>query len=319
MKYNQLYESAKIALRDYLGLVPEESLLIVTDENKREIAYALHEAGKEMAYESFIVEMTARQVDGEEPPEQIAEMMKSVDVVVCPTTRSITHTEARRSASKVGVRVATMPGITEETMIRCLNNEYEKVASTTEKITNALKAGSTIRVISEIGTDITFSIKDRRVFMNTGFMRNIGETGNLPAGEVFVAPIEDSLNGTIVFDGSFGYFGLLKENVKVQIVNGVAVKFSGRSDTKNIQSYLKKIGDDALRIGEFGIGTNHTAVVTGNIVEDEKALGTVHFAFGNNVAMGGNIKIPIHLDGIVRYPTIFVEDKIIILLGHILI
>lgn len=319
MKNTELLEAARIALKEYLGLVPEESLLVVTDENKREIALAFHEAGKELAYESFLVEMKSRKVDGEEPPEQIAEMMKSVDVVVCPTTRSITHTEARRSASKVGVRVATMPGITEETMIRCLNKEYEKVAQTTEKVANALKEGSTIRVISEIGTDITFSIKDRRVYTNTGIIRHIGASGNLPAGEVFVAPIEDSLNGTIVFDGSFGYFGLLKENVKVQVENGYAIKFTGKSDARSIQSYLKKIGEEALRIGEFGIGTNHTAIVTGNIVEDEKALGTVHFAFGNNVSMGGKINIPLHLDGIVRYPTIFVEDKIIILLGHLLI
>lgn len=315
----QLKKAATLALRDYMGLANEETLLIVSDEGKREIGLALLEAGKKLAGEAFYVEMKARNNHGEEPPDTIAEMMKAVDVVVCPTTKSITHTNARRAASKLGVRVGTMPGIEIETMVRCLNADYEKIIELTHKVADSLKDASIIRVETKLGTDITMPVKNRRIISSTGVMRNIGESGNLPSGEVYLAPEEGQSNGVIYFDGSIGGVGLIKNPVKVNIKDGSATKFSSNDEGKELSRMLRNVGQEALAIGEFGIGTNYKATLCGKILEDEKVLGTIHIAFGNNRTMGGSINVPIHIDGIVKKPTVYVDNKIILKDGEIVI
>lgn len=315
----KLRKACEIALHDYMGLVPEESLLIVADWNQREIGLNLFEAGKEMTEEAFYIEMKPRGTNGQEPPEQVAELMKSVDVVVCPTTMSLTHTNARREASRLGVRVATMPGITEDTLVRCLSADYQTIVQTTKKVADVMKKATEMRVVTDQGTDITFSVKSRRILQSTGVMRNIGESGNLPSGEVYCAPKEGKTNGKIVFDGSFAGIGLLKTPIKVAIKAGYASKITGKTEAKKLTTILEENGKEAFAIGEFGIGTNHKAILTGEILEDEKILGTVHFAFGNNVTMGGTNNVGLHIDGIITEPTVYADDVMIMDKGKLLL
>ena len=102
----QLYSAAQIAVRDCMGSKPGERVLIVTDEPLRTIGYALWKAAKDLGTEVMIVEMLPRKTNGEEPPAEVAELMKMVDVVLCPTSKSLTHTDSRRAASAKGVRVS---------------------------------------------------------------------------------------------------------------------------------------------------------------------------------------------------------------------
>lgn len=315
----ELQKSSLIALRDYLGLKEEETLLIITDEIEREIGYSLYETGKKLCKEAVFVEMKSREMNGQEPPQQIAELMKMFDVVVCPTAKSLTHTNARREAVKVGARVATMPGIKKSTMVRCLSADAKKVVELTNSVKQALENAKVIRVISKNGTDVEMNIEGRKILPSTGVLRNKGESGNLPSGEVYLAPVEGSTNGIIVFDGSMAGIGILKNPVKVVVKDGYAEKISGKSEAKKFQKMLDKVGRDARAIAEFGIGTNYKAKIIGQILEDEKVLGTIHIAFGNNVSMGGNINVPIHLDGLVKKPTVLIDDVVIMESGVLLI
>jgi leucyl aminopeptidase (aminopeptidase T) len=315
----ELQKSSLIALRDYLGLQKEESLLIVSDEVKKEIGYSLFEIGKKLCKEAVYVEMKSREMNGEEPPHQIAEMMKMFDVVVCPTAKSLTHTNARREAVKAGARVATMPGISKSTMVRCLSADANKVIELTNSVKKALEGAKVIRVISKNGTDVEMNIEGRKILPSTGVLKNKGESGNLPSGEVYLAPVEGSTNGVIVFDGSMAGIGILKNPIKVIVENGYAEKISGKSEAKKFQKMLDKVGREARAIGEFGIGTNYKAKIIGQILEDEKVLGTIHIAFGNNISMGGNIDVPIHLDGLVKKPTVLIDDIVIMESGVLLL
>jgi len=315
----ELQKSSLIALRDYLGLKEEETLLIITDEIEREIGYSLYETGKKLCKEAVFVEMKSREMNGQEPPQQIAELMKMFDVVVCPTAKSLTHTNARREAVKVGARVATMPGIKKSTMVRCLSADAKKVVELTNSVKQALENAKVIRVISKNGTDVEMNIEGRKILPSTGVLRNKGESGNLPSGEVYLAPVEGSTNGIIVFDGSMAGIGILKNPIKVVVKDGYAEKISGKSEAKKFQKMLDKVGRDARAIAEFGIGTNYKAKIIGQILEDEKVLGTIHIAFGNNVSMGGNINVPIHLDGLVKKPTVLIDDVVIMESGVLLI
>lgn len=315
----KLLASSQVALKDYLGLKKEETLLIITDEIEKEIGQALFEVGKKLCNEAVYVEMKSREVNGQEPPHQIAELMKMFDVVVCPTAKSLTHTNARREAVKYGARVATMPGIKKSTMIRCLSANASKVVSITNSVKQALENAKVIRVISKNGTDVEMNIEGRKVIPSTGVLQNKGESGNLPSGEVYLAPVEGSSNGVIVFDGSLAGIGILKDPVKIKVKDGYAEKISGKSEAKKFEKMLDKVGRDARAVAEFGIGTNYKAKIIGQILEDEKVLGTIHIAFGNNISMGGTINVPIHLDGLVKKPTVLVDDVVIMENGVLLI
>lgn len=307
------------ALKDYMGLKSEETLLIITDETEREIAYSLLEEGKKLCKEAFLVEMKSREINGQEPPQQIAELMKMVDVVICPTQKSLTHTDARREAVKYGVRVATMPGIKIETMVRCLNADAEKVIELTKKIAEALRKTSEIRVVTEKGTDITMPMKDRQILESTGVLRNKGESGNLPSGEVYLAPWEDKSNGKIVIDGSMAGIGMLETPIKIEVINGYAEKIEGGKEALKLTELLDKAGREARAVAEFGIGTNYKAELIGEILEDEKVYGTIHIAFGNNKSMGGNISVGSHLDGLIKQPDVYFDGELIMQKGKLII
>ena len=174
-------------------------------------------------------------------------MMKSVDVVLCPTSTSLTHTASRRDAAEKGVRVGTMPGISVETMVRCLNADAEKIISMTKSVAEKMRLASYIRIVTEKGTDITMPMKDRKVLESTGVLRNKGDWGNLPSGEVYLAPWEDKSFGKVVIDGSMAGIGMLSEPITVEIKDGYAEKIEGGDDAKKLIALLDKPG----RIGKI--------------------------------------------------------------------
>ncbi|MBP7496604.1 MAG: aminopeptidase [Bacteroidales bacterium] len=315
---DELKQAAYAALKDYLALKQDETLLIVSDETKREISLSLLEAGKQIAKEAFLIEMKSRELNGQEPPKQIAELMKKVDVVVCPTEKSLTHTNARREAVKAGVRVGTMPGITKETLLRCLSADADTIKKLSAYIADKLKGVNTIRVKSAKGTDIFMPVKDRLILQSTGVLPNKGDWGNMPSGEVYLAPVENTSKGRIVIDGSMAAIGLLDEPITVDVVDGYAVNISGGEAAAKLTAMLDKAGRDARAVAEFGLGTNYKAILTGQILEDEKVYGTIHIAFGNNLSMGGSIGIGIHLDGLVCQPDVYFDNEMIMKEGKLL-
>lgn len=320
MKLTKLDRACIIAIKDCMGAKKGESILIVTDEFKNNIGYSLFVNAKKLGHESVYLEFKSREMHGQEPPTQIAEMMKLFDVVLCPTEKSLTHTNARRNASALGVRIATFPGITEEIMIRGLNADYNKIAALTIKLQQILNDVNIVKVTAPNGTDITLDITGRKALPSKGLFHNKGESGNLPTGEAYIAPLEGKSNGVFVVDGSMSGVGVIdKKPITIEVENGFATKISGGIQAKKLESTLNKYGKLARNIAEFGIGTNDKAKLSGVILEDEKVMGTIHIALGDNKSMGGNVDVPIHLDGIVKKPTVYFDGKMIMKNGKLLI
>jgi len=320
MKLTKLDKASQTAIKVCMGTKEEEKVLVITDEVKREIGYSIYENAVRLGLKSLLAEMKSGRTNGEEPPSEVAELMKKFDVVFCPTSKSLTHTNARREASAVGTRIATFPGITKEVMIRGMNADYNKIAKLTLKLKEILEQGHFIRVTAPAGTDISFEITGRSAFASKGLFHNKSEWGNLPTGEAFLAPIEGTSNGIFTVDGSMAGLGLIKStNIKIEVQNGYASNITGGILAKKLNAMLDKEGKEARNIAEFGIGTNDSAKLSGVPLEDEKVLGTVHIALGNNVSMGGNVNVPIHLDGVIKKPTVFLDDKMIMKSGKLLI
>jgi leucyl aminopeptidase (aminopeptidase T) len=316
---SKLTDAAEAALRDYMGVQPTETVLIIADEGTCNIGIALHEAGKLIAKESLYLEMKKREVNGQEPPASVAKLMQDVDAVICATTRSLTHTEARRNATNLGVRVGTMPGITEQILTRCFSANSEDIIALNDKLLVKLEGAKEVHLTSASGTDAMFSAVGRKIISSTGVHRNKGNWGNLPSGEVYFAPVEDNANGRLVCDGSIAGIGMVNEPVTIDIKDGMITNISGGRQAQELDEMLSAVGGKAKAVAEFGIGTNPKARICGLILEDEKVKGTVHIAFGNNKSMEGSIDVPIHIDCIIKSPSFTVDGKEIMKNGKILI
>jgi aminopeptidase len=308
----KLQDAAMIAVKDCMGAKEGESVLVITDENKRNIGVALWEAAKALKTEAILLEIKPRSTNGEEPPPSVAEMMGNVNVCLCPTTKSLTHTNARRKACEKGTRISTLPGITEDMMVRCLNADYRRIEELSNKLKAILDPAKVIRVTSKSGTDIIMPKEGRLAKADTGIVVNPGEMSNLPAGETFLAPLEGQSNGVVVIDGAMAGIGILKNTkIKVVVKDGYATDITGGKEAEALIKLMEPHGLLGRNVAEFGIGTNYKAKLTGAILEDEKVMGTIHVAFGDNKSMGGVVSVPSHLDGLVKNPTVEVDGQII--------
>jgi len=246
--------------------------------------------------------------------------MQMFDIVLIPTAKSLTHTNARRAASAKGVRIATFPGITKDVLIRGMSADYKAIAERSVKVKKILDRGKKVKVTSPAGTNISFDISSRKAIAGKGIFHKKGQSGNLPAGETFIAPVEGTANGVFVVDGSMAGLGLIKKaNLKIEVENGFAVKITGGTNARKLNSMLDKVGKKARNIAEFGIGTNDSVKLSGVLLEDAKVMGTVHIALGNNISMGGTVNVPIHLDGVIKKPTVYVDGKLLMNKGRLII
>ena len=292
-----------------MGVKRGESVLVVTDPPRLKIAEALVNAAKEANAEAILMCMRPRRMHGEEPPRTVATAMREADVVLAPTTYSLTHTQARREACEAGARIATMPGIIEATMRRgAMLADYTEVKKLTVELAKLLDEASAVKVTTRAGTNLTFSIAGRKAYADTGIYHNAGEWGNLPAGEAFIAPVEGTAEGEIIIDG--GMAGVPPGVLKMMVKRGEATKISGNRAAE-LTEKLNEVGREAYWVAEFGVGTNPRAELRRTVVESEKVLGTCHIGFGNNSTFGGKIQAQIHLDGILLRPTIKLDKQTI--------
>ena len=179
-----------------------------------------------------------------------------------------------------------------------------------------MEATKVIRVQAPSGTDVTLPVAGRRALASTGLFREKGAWGNLPTGEAYLAPLEGQSNGVVVVDGSMAGVGLLSQPIRVVVKDGYAEEISGGPEAQQLIALLEPHGRDARTVAEFGIGTNDRARLTGVILEDEKVMGTIHIAFGDNKSMGGSVRVASHLDGLVKQPTVWFDERMIMEAGR---
>jgi leucyl aminopeptidase (aminopeptidase T) len=239
--------------------------------------------------------------------------MAAADVVLCPTTHSLTHTKARIDASAAGARIATMPGITREMFEKgAITADYAKVEALTLRITALLDKAETATIRKD-GHTLTLFLAGRKGLPSTGVYKRRGESGNLPSGEAYIAPVEDGSSGSMVIDGSMVGVGKLTSPLTVHLADGRLTKIEGaQADKLDILFAQPENGV----LCELGIGTNDAAILCGVILEDEKVYGTVHIAFGTNTSFGGTNKAGCHMDGVITKPTLLLDGAPVLVNGE---
>ncbi|WP_135820420.1 aminopeptidase [Halostella litorea] len=301
---------AETAVDQCLDLGPDESVAVVTDDKRLPIGESLYEVASEVTDDAVLLRYPPGDQHGEEPPAPVAAAMRDADAFLAPTTKSISHTRARGDACEAGARGATLPGITEEVFLTGLDADYERIRAECEAMLGKVADADEVRVTTELGTDFTVYPGEREWRDDHGLIREPGSFSNLPAGEVFVSP--ETAEGRYVVDGTMMPHGLLDdgETLTFDVEDGQVTSISDDEIREQVETAAGEVGDAAYNLAELGIGTNVAVTeLVGSVLLDEKAAGTVHVALGDDAGIGGDTDAPIHLDGIIRDPTVYVDGE----------
>jgi leucyl aminopeptidase (aminopeptidase T) len=300
--------AAETAVRQCMALGGDESCVVVTDDERLPIGEALYEAARAVTDDATLLRYPPGNQHGEEPPAAVAAAMAAADVFLAPTTKSLSHTRSRSEACEAGARGATLPGVTEAVFVTGLDADYESIAAHSRAVLEQVEDADEIRVTTERGTDVTFEPGDREWHSDTGIVHEAGEFSNLPAGEVFVSP--ETANGTYVVDGTMMPHGLLDRELRFEVEDGYVTDISDDDVRAQVEAGAEAVGRDAYNLAELGVGTNvGVTELVGSVLLDEKAAGTVHVAIGDDAGIGGDTDAPLHLDGIIRDPTVYADGE----------
>jgi leucyl aminopeptidase (aminopeptidase T) len=305
-------------IRDCLDLNPSEEVLVICNPITEELGALLRINAQGEGGEATLAVISERESHAGEPPATVAAAMLVADIVVAPTIQSISHTEARRAATEAGARIASMPGVTGEMLARVMGADLRLLRKRGASLGRTLGAGAEARITCELGSDLRLGLMDRTAIVDAGALSMRGAFGNIPCGEAFIAPLEGTAEGRLVIDGSIAAIGKVAHPVELTVREGRLTGASG-SEGSQLMDLLTEHGPDGTNVAELGIGTNESAILTGNILEDEKILGTAHVAFGASAAIGGTVQVPVHLDCVMLRPTVEIDGTPIVQAGELVV
>jgi len=319
---NKLSRGAKIVVDQWLQVDPKESLLIVTSEKHRKEAEEIRYYAKlrEAKVEMMVFEDQKGQVGHYFDQHETA--FDGYDVVLGAATHSLVTTRAVKRAIERGSRFLSLPLSTNDGRSML---EYDFLLMDTKEskqmadyLVKQLNQASTIRVLTEIGTDLTFykEGRDAKGFNGSTKLCNGYASSSF---EVYVPIEETKTEGTAYADASLGYIGLTEEAVKLTLSEGRMTEIEENVTGRKLKEYIEHFEDDRMYVaGEFGIGLNKYSQCSGNCyIEDESMYGTFHIGFGRNIALGGVHEAKAHFDLVFHKPDIYAGDTLIMKQGEI--
>lgn len=284
-----------------LGVRPGEQVLVVADTGTRRLGNILREAAVEAGADAVVAVMDPRELDGQEPPATVAGALAAADVFVVPTSRSLSHTSARKAATDAGARGATLPGVTEDILARLMACDFPTLQRRSRALAELLTRSDEAHFTCPNGSDLRFDLFGRTGVPDDGDLSQPRAFGNLPCGEGFISPCGGD---GVMYATSLAGVGLVSAGpARLTIADGELVDAEGREGERLLR-LLRDAGPHGPNLAELGVGTNERAGLIGNVIEDEKILGTLHVAFGASAGIGGTVRVPIHLDCVVLSPTL---------------
>ena len=299
-------DGARLILRTSAALREKEKVLILADQDTSAIGQAFLAAARSLGTDPVMLCIAPRSHDAEEPPELVATAMEAAEVIVHATRRSLTHTHARRAANRAGARVISIPGITEDMIASGgLGADWGEVHEVVRRVARRLRGGRSVHLTSAAGTDLTFSVEGRDwIAEDTGLCTRKGAFTTLPAGELFIAPVETSAEGRLVADVYFDE--PLLEPATATLKDGHATRILGAAKAVHAMNLG---GREGRTLSRFGFGLNPRAGVSGPHLVAEKALGAASLGFGDNLAIGGRIHCGVQVECILSQVSLEVDGK----------
>ncbi len=304
-----LMDGARVVLSTCLSVRKGEKVLVVSDTQSSAIGESLFNAALELEADAVFMQMNTREADGQEPPRPVGSAMKSAGVVILATKFSLTHTVARRMANRKGARIVSMPDVSSDMMSRgSLTADYREIADHMKKVSKFLVNSKAIEITSESGTELTMITKKREwVQDDNGLCFKKGKYTTLPAGELFVAPVEHMTNGKLVIDSFFEK--PLDKPVEMEFKRGVAVK---NKRARNLKKLHKEFGNKIVTASKLGVGFNPNSLLTAEPYIAQKRLGAISIGFGDNAGIGGRIKLPMSITGVLKNASLTADGRLIV-------
>jgi leucyl aminopeptidase (aminopeptidase T) len=313
---DDLDRAVHAVVRECLGVKEGEEALVICNPVTQNVGERLREEAANAGADAVLTVISERPSHGAEPPRSVAAAMAAADVLMAPTVQSLSHTAARKRATDAGVRCATLPGVTEEMLARVMSADMEGLRRKGQAVAEALDRASQARLTDANGTELSLDLSGREAIPDAGDLTERGAFGNLPCGESFISPVGGE--GTLVIDGSLAGVGLVDEPVELVVEGGHLTSARGGAGM-TFMELLTVHGEDATTIAELGVGTNEKAILTGEVLEDEKIQGTCHIAFGASAGIGGTVQVPVHLDCVVMKPTLELDGEALVRDGELLV
>ena len=316
-------EAAKNALECVLEAKKNERLVIFCDDVRADVGEAFRMGAEKLGLQTtYVLFRTSKTVVRKEIPSEYLPLLttKRPDLYVnllmgtreeTPFRIKLIHAEA----GKHQTRLAHCPGITMDMLtegaLALTTAEHRQMQAFADKLMKKLEDIVKIEITNPAGTNLAFSVENREFFTDTKIDWVTLKWMNLPTGEVIVAPVENSLEGTLVCDVAIGGIGPLETPFTLIAKNGKVQK------THSADATVKKRADDSLAtddmasvVGEFAFGINPKARLVEEFLETEKIKGTVHIAFGDNTDFpGGKNNSANHMDFLMNKPTVKAYTK----------
>src|SRR6266516_1936566 len=230
----ELDKAVRTILRDCLEVEPGEDVLVICNPVTEDLASLIRIQAQGDGAEATMAVISERDSHAAEPPTPVAAAMIAADAIVAPTMQSISHCFARRSASRAGVRVASLPGVTEDMLARLMDVDMGALRRRGAAVCAALR-GSEAHITCPNGSDLRLGLEGRTPIVDAGALGEKGAFGNLPCGEGFVAPVEGTGEGTLVVDGSIAGVGRVEAPVTLTVSEGHLTGASGRQGAELLE------------------------------------------------------------------------------------
>lgn len=310
-----------------LNTEPGEEVAIVADTHTDPLVWqALAAAAVAWGAEPSVMIMTPRPAHGYEPTTVVAEAMRRAQTTIDCTSRALAHSHIFREIQQKGRRWIAMHGVTVDMLSSGATlDDYVWMDKLGMRIEEAWTQSDEVRVTSEYGTEFRASVRGRKGISISGRVANRPDIGlnicAFPDGEVAIAPVEGTGNGVVVFDTTFDHVGLLTENIRMTIRDGRIANIEGGTQAQKLSDLLKLQNDDFVYNfpAEMSVGLNPKVTITGSMRTDKKLLGSMHMALGTNIDIGGTVKAKVHLDGLIRRPTVLMDGRLILEAGRVMI
>ena len=319
----EVMKNARIPIET--NVKPGDNVLIVADTKTEPLVWqALAAACVEIGAEPVVTIMTPREFHKMDPPRPVAEALLKSDVNILIPSKMILHSKAVHKSMKEGVPSIASEEITVD-MLRhgASTANCREMGELGQRVLKRFNEGSTIRVTSANGTDLSAKIGGGRKGWCVNGIIQRQEGGDLyncafPDGEVGTVPLEGTSQGKVVWDTSMHFVGVIKEPITAIVKDGVVVEITGGSQAQALKEAVERFGDEnSFNLAEIAVGINPNARITGIMREDKKLYGAVHIAIGASDDTGGLVSSKIHVDGCIRYPSVWIDDQLIIENGKI--
>jgi 2,5-dihydroxypyridine 5,6-dioxygenase len=301
-----------------------EKAVVVTDTDLVELADIVAGALDEFDTDVVYTVMKPREFDGSEPPAAVGAALREADVAILLVTKSINHTPAISNALASGTRILSMAGFTADMFnSRAISTDFHAMRPVCERVAEMLTNTKTATLTTPAGTNITFNLEGRSGNSHACIVDKPGMYSGVPNIEANIAPVEGECEGTIVFDGSIPNLrtGTLSEPVTLKVEKGSIVSISGGREASMIESIWSEHDDaNVYNIAQLAVGLNPNCIpFTGDLMNDHGAYGTVHIGIGTSENLGGDVRAPLHFDGMMYRPTLLLDDHTLLKEGDLTI